>query len=164
MQCITSVQLCPYQAFREFTDDETDQIRAAIRTGGVRVIDSTLLYLFNSISSTGPVGGACGLSLQQVNARTGAEGIGNSSGDGGGKQGAAPGACSERDMAISPEEIYQEHVRWGDDMISSYKHLHLSASPNSKWPDRVIKIGYVSPDLVSNHPVARSVKSAHLRA
>ena len=133
-------------------------------TGGVRVIDSTLLYLFNCFSCTGPVGEACGLSLRQANALTGEERIGNSSGNGGGKQGAAPWACSERDITISPEEIYEEHVRWGDDMISSYKHLHLSASPNSKCPDRIIKIGYVSPDLMSDHPVARSAKSAHLLA
>lgn len=54
------------------------------------------------------------------------------------------------DPALGPEQIYEAHKKWGE----QFKNPETTADSfsNPRDPDRILRIGYVSPDL-ARHPV-----------
>ena len=57
--------------------------------------------------------------------------------------------CLQYDPEISPEDLFREHVEYGKLAAPRAKP---AAHKNSRDPERVLRIGYVSPDL-RRHPV-----------
>lgn len=57
--------------------------------------------------------------------------------------------------SLSPLHVYQEHVKWGAMVQERFKEMKFRSWSNVKDAERKIRLGYVSPDLLSNHAVAR---------
>jgi len=56
---------------------------------------------------------------------------------------------------LSCDEVFEAHKNWGDKIITRLASLRRSSWGAPRVADRVLKIGYVSPDLLSTHAVAR---------
>src|SRR5262249_54460022 len=52
--------------------------------------------------------------------------------------------CQNLDPKKTPEEIFEEHCRWGRFHETAVSPMALSNSPD---PERRIRVGYLSPDL-----------------
>jgi len=51
--------------------------------------------------------------------------------------------------------VFLEHMKWGEKMMARHAPLRRHCWDVSLEAERVLKIAYVSPDLLSNHAVAR---------
>ena len=54
-------------------------------------------------------------------------------------------------------QVFLEHTKWGKKIMARHAALRRHCWDVSLEAERVLKIAYVSPDLLSNHPVARQV-------
>ena len=52
-------------------------------------------------------------------------------------------------------QVFLEHMKLGEKMIARHAPLRRHCWDVSLEAERVLKIAYVSPDLLSNHAVAR---------
>lgn len=63
---------------------------------------------------------------------------------------------------LSCEEVFEAHKKWGDKMIARHASLRRHSWGAPRDAERRLKIGYVSPDLLSTHTVARFTPSPRL--